>query len=476
MNPRRKHGRNRSSDRIYFQKAGNLLARTNDVLKQAFALDAANELTGITRNNELTVAGGLTNTPTSLSINGQGAGLYNDKTFAASGVGLNDGMNTFTAIMVTAGGSFTNSTTKTLPASVSLTSDLNGNLIYDGQKAYQYDCANELTSVTVSNSWRNEYVYDGFGRRRVAKNYVWYGGTWQEGAEKRYLYDGNNVIQERDGNNHVLVSYTRGTDLSGDFQGAGGIGGLLARTDVNGSAFYHADGNGNITMMIDSSGDQLAKYLYDSFGNTLGMWGTVAAVNTYRFSSKEIDTRSGLYYYDARYYDPNYQRWIQRDPVAEQGGINLNQFVSNNPINYVDPNGLWQLTIGGGYWLGGKITFGNNGGNGGFFHSLVNGQWNFGAYAGVGMGFYGSLDPEDSGCHKKSVETAIEGEGEIGLGPNVTLLDHIATDNEGKNSLDLWFGLPGTPLGGSVGTEGVSVPTFGVGEGGVIGWGAQGFF
>jgi RHS repeat-associated protein len=310
---------------------------------------------GITRNNELTVAGSLTNTPTSLSINGQSAGLYNDKTFAASGVGLNDGMNTFTAIMVTAGGSFTNSTSKTLPASVRLTSDLNGNLIYDGQKAYQYDCANELTSVTVSNSWRNEYVYDGFGRRRVAKNYVWYGGTWQEGAEKRYVYDGNNVIQERDGNNHVLVSYTRGTDLSGDFQGAGGIGGLLARTDVNGSAFYHSDGNGNITTMIDSSGNQLAKYLYDSFGNTIGMWGSLAAVNTYRFSSKEIDTRSWLYYYGYRYYDPNFQRWLNCDPIREAGGINLYGYVQNNPINEIDPYGL--DNIYGGYSGG---TYNNN--------------------------------------------------------------------------------------------------------------------
>jgi RHS repeat-associated protein len=169
---------------------------------------------------------------------------------------------------------------------------------------------------------------------------VWYGGTWQEGAEKRYVYDGNNVIQERDGNNTVLVSYTRGTDLSGDFQDAGGIGGLLARTDVNGSAFYHADGNGNITMMIDSSGNQLAKYLYDSFGNTIGMWGTLAAVNTYRFSSKEIDTRSGLYYYDERYYDPNYQRWLNPDPIQEQSGFNLYEYVGNNPVNWIDPLGL----------------------------------------------------------------------------------------------------------------------------------------
>jgi RHS repeat-associated protein len=122
-------------------------------------------------------------------------------------------------------------------------------------------------------------------------------------------------------------------------QDAGGIGGLLARTDVNGSAFYHADGNGNITMMIDSSGNQLAKYLYDSFGNTIGMWGTLASVNTYRFSSKEIDARSGLYYYGYRYFEPNYQRFLNPDPIEEMGGINLYQFNLNSPENYLDPNG-----------------------------------------------------------------------------------------------------------------------------------------
>ncbi len=44
--------------------------------------------------------------------------------------------------------------------------------------------------------------------------------------------------------------------------------------------------------------------------------------------------------YWGRLYDPNLQRWIQRDPIAEQGGINLHQFVANNPINYVDALGL----------------------------------------------------------------------------------------------------------------------------------------
>jgi hypothetical protein len=83
-------------------------------------------------------------------------------------------------------------------------------------------------------------------------------------------------------------------DLSGTLQGAGGVGGLLARTDNTGNtAYYHSDGNGNVTMLVDGSGNLLAKYLYDSFGNTLGMWGPLAATNTYRFSSKEVDLGRG---------------------------------------------------------------------------------------------------------------------------------------------------------------------------------------
>ncbi|MEI6074614.1 MAG: hypothetical protein WCS94_03515 [Verrucomicrobiota bacterium] len=47
-----------------------------------------------------------------------------------------------------------------------------------------------------------------------------------------------NVIQERDGSNNPKVTYTRGLDLSGTMQGAGGIGGLLARTEAGVSAYY----------------------------------------------------------------------------------------------------------------------------------------------------------------------------------------------------------------------------------------------
>src|SRR5438093_11273946 len=59
---------------------------------------------------------------------------------------------------------------------------------------------------------------------------TWINSTWTPTIEVHYIYDGNAVIQERDGNNLPTTTYTRGIDLSGTFQGAGGIGGLLART------------------------------------------------------------------------------------------------------------------------------------------------------------------------------------------------------------------------------------------------------
>jgi RHS repeat-associated protein len=59
-----------------------------------------------------------------------------------------------------------------------------------------------------------------------------------------------------------------------------------------------------------------------------------------------LATQAKAVLYWGRPYDPNLQRWIQRDPIAEQGGINLHQFVGNNPVNGIDPIGLWTLGFG----------------------------------------------------------------------------------------------------------------------------------
>ena len=151
---------------------------------------------------------------------------------------------------------------------------------------------------------------------------------------------GSLPFQERDGGGAVRVTYTRGLDLSGSLQGAGGIGGLLARTDASGSTFYHADASGNITGLMDAQGNMAARYLYGPFGRRTAQWGPLASSNVMQFSSMPLHARSGLSLYPLRAYDPGLQRWTARDPAGEAAGVNLYGFADNDPLGLVDPLGL----------------------------------------------------------------------------------------------------------------------------------------
>src|SRR5205807_5844546 len=117
----------------------------------------------------------------------------------------------------------------------------NGNMTNDSVKSFAYDDENQLIRITYTNAWKSEFTYDGKLRRRIRKEFTWSGSAWLQTNEVRYIYDGNLVIQERDSLNAPVVTYTRGKDLSGGFEGAGGIGGLLARTDSRAGtpAYYH---------------------------------------------------------------------------------------------------------------------------------------------------------------------------------------------------------------------------------------------
>ena len=225
-----------------YDPAGNLQQRTNNALVQAFTVDAANALTNLTRSGNFTVSGNTLAPAGSITVNGQPALSYADLTFASSnGFALADGANTFTTIAQTNTLTVTNTMAVNLPASVTLLYDANGNLTNDGLKSLSYDTENQLTNVQVTGQWREDFLYDGLNRRRITRQFAWQSGGWSLTNETRFIYDGNDVIQEWNTNNVPQVTYTRG------------VGGLLARTDARGSVFYHADGNHNITALINSS-------------------------------------------------------------------------------------------------------------------------------------------------------------------------------------------------------------------------------
>jgi RHS repeat-associated protein len=64
--------------------------------------------------------------------------------------------------------------------------------------------------------------------------------------------------------------------------------------------------------------------------------GDMAKVNPFGFSTKYTDNETDLVYYGYRYYSPALGRWLSRDPIEEQGGLNLYAFVNNDPVNKVD--------------------------------------------------------------------------------------------------------------------------------------------
>ncbi len=97
------------------------------------------------------------------------------------------------------------------------------------------------------------------------------------------------------------------------------------------------DAMGNIHGYIkQSDGTIVAGYEYDAFGQTLRESGTMANAAPFRFSTKYTDTETSLVYYGLRYYSPTLGRFINKDPLEEQGGLNLYAFCGNNGINHYD--------------------------------------------------------------------------------------------------------------------------------------------
>ena len=146
-------------------------------------------------------------------------------------------------------------------------------------------------------------------------------------------------------------------DVSGSKQGAGGVGGLLALSihggDHEGDYYPTYDGNGNIVEYIDDEGGVAAHYDYDPFGNNItpeNDEGDLHDIFTYRFSTKPHDPITGHYYYGYRYYEPLTGRWLNRDPIEEEGGVNLYAFVRNNGVGRVDLLGLQKV------WLPKKVN------------------------------------------------------------------------------------------------------------------------
>jgi RHS repeat-associated protein len=134
-------------------------------------------------------------------------------------------------------------------------------------------------------------------------------------------------------------------------QGAG-VDQPLAIWHAGQVAYYQADGLGSITSLTDANGSPLATYTYDAFGRTTA---TGPLFNPFQYTGRDWDQETGLYYYRARYYDPNTGRFISEDPIRFWGGIDFYKYVDNSPVDAIDPSGEQKFY---GNWCGPDWTGG----------------------------------------------------------------------------------------------------------------------
>lgn len=195
-----------------------------------------------------------------------------------------------------------------------------------------YDAENRLKSLeyTDGSGIVRKTTYHYSGDSFLAKVEKYENGSLV--SDTRFVRDGFLTLQERNASNSVVNEYTWGINMGG------GIGGLLNLKQGGLDYAYLYDGKGNVTTLLNSSQAVIATYTYDTFGNLMAKTGTVN--QPYQFSTKAYDETTGLSYYGYRFYAPANGRWMTRDPVGEAGGINLYEFVGNNPVNRMDANGL----------------------------------------------------------------------------------------------------------------------------------------
>ena len=205
----------------------------------------------------------------------------------------------------------------------SYTYDYNGNLISksgsNGATSYAWDYENRLASVTLPGSGGTvTFKYDPFGRR-IQKS--------GPAGTTNFLYDGANIVADLDVSGTVLARYTQGS----------GIDEPLASVTGLGAAFFEADGLGSVTSLSGASG-VTDTYTFKPFGITTA---NGSNPNRFRFTGREWDQETGLYYYRARYYDPAIGRFTSEDPLGFGGsGPNVYSYAFNNSPNLTDPSGM----------------------------------------------------------------------------------------------------------------------------------------
>ena len=193
----------------------------------------------------------------------------------------------------------------------------------------------QLVSVATNGVFVEGYEYDALGRRIST--------TTPEGTTRHVYDDSWQVIADLDEDGDVVASYTWGD----------GIDNLLA-VSAGGATYYPlTDIQGTVWGYVDSQNNVVARWQYDAWGNVISEYvapSAAALANLrYRFQCRELSAATGLVNFRMRWYDAETGRWLSKDPIGLNGGLNLYAFCGNCTLQCRDFYGLYE---GGenGYW------------------------------------------------------------------------------------------------------------------------------
>ena len=211
--------------------------------------------------------------------------------------------------------------------------DINGMLSAKGSRLFAYDYKNRLIRSSKGDD-AVTFTYDIFGRQTSRTDLS---GTLH------FFYAGDQKIEERNASGQVTKHYLWGN----------GIDELLRLDIYNGTSstpyYIHTDNIGSTTAITDGSGNLVERVTYDVYGlptftDALGQTLKKSTIrNTTLFQGREYDYDLALYNYRARYFDPTMGRFLQTDPLSYQDSMNLYQGMGMNPVNFVDPWGLYGI-------------------------------------------------------------------------------------------------------------------------------------
>jgi RHS repeat-associated protein len=205
--------------------------------------------------------------------------------------------------------------------------------------AYGYDGLNQLVSVRRNGTLIVRYAYDVLGRRIAKRVYsTASGGTL---GLTRFSYHGGQVGFETD---------SAGTTIGLRYTWGQGTDELLSVRDAAGNHFYATrDRLGSVRALTTAAGAWRLSEAFTPYGTSLvrDTAGTgVGIALRYRWTGREYDAETDLYYLRARYYSPDLRRFSQEDPAGVAGGSNLYAYAGGSPLEASDPSGLAPSTDG----------------------------------------------------------------------------------------------------------------------------------